>query len=227
VTNKVPRRGRRPPAESSRTQARLLDGAERLFARKGYRGVSVRELARAGGVRPFTVQHHFGSKLGLYRAVLSRWDGEVLARISRTLSEGGEFPTLVRRVVHELFDFFLARRDWVALNARAVLGEGLPRGVTLEDRSWVRFMEEALRGRDLDPSRVDLGLLLITIEGLLNHHVLSATHYRHLFGRDVTDPVLRRRAKAHLEGAILALLGPVTGSERPPRPRGARVGRSS
>src|SRR5262249_19635066 len=55
------RPGRRSQAESTRTRARLLDRAERLFARKGYRGMSLRELARACGVAPFTIQHHFGS----------------------------------------------------------------------------------------------------------------------------------------------------------------------
>ena len=41
-----------------RTRARILRSAERLFARKGYRGVSLRDLARQCGVRMFTIQHH-------------------------------------------------------------------------------------------------------------------------------------------------------------------------
>ncbi len=184
----------------------MLDRAERLFARKGYRGVSVRELARAAGVRPFTIQHHFGSKLGLYQSVLSRWDGEVLALLSGILEQGGDFATVVEAVVDELFEFFLSKRDWVAVSARAALGEGLSKRVSLQEQSWVRFIDSTMRDRRLGALKLDLGLFLITVEGILHHHVLSEAHYRQLYGKDVTDPRLKRKTKQHLETVILALV---------------------
>lgn len=206
MNNKSPSPGRRSQAQSARTRARILERAERLFARRGYRGVSLRELARACGVRPFTIQHHFGSKLNLYQAVLDRWDAEVLARLSRILAEQRQFASAVECVVDELFEFFLAKRDWVAVTARAALGEGLPKGSSLQDRSWVRFMDATMRERRFGALKLDLGLLLITVEGILNHHVLSKAHYRHLYGKDVTDPRLKTRTKQHLKTVILALL---------------------
>jgi len=206
VANISGTRGRRSQAESARTRTRVLDRAERLFARKGYRGVSLRELARAAGVRPFTIQHHFGSKLGLYQAVLNRWDGEVLALLSRILEEGGDFASIVEAVVDELFEFFLSKRDWVAVSARAALGEGLPKRVSLQEQSWVRFIDSTMRNRRLGALKLDLGLLLITVEGILHHHVLSQAHYRQLYGKDVTDPRLKRKTKQHLETVILALV---------------------
>src|SRR5262249_21161353 len=78
--------GRRSQEEAERTRTRILDRAERLFSRRGYRGVSVRALSRACGVRPFTIQHHFGSKPGLYQAVLSRWDDEILKRVGAVVA---------------------------------------------------------------------------------------------------------------------------------------------
>jgi len=85
----------------------------------------------------FTIQHHFGSKLALYREILRMRDREVEALVRRVLAEERSVSALVGRVVDELFDFFLAHRDAVALRARAVLGEGLPRRGTLGDESWV------------------------------------------------------------------------------------------
>jgi AcrR family transcriptional regulator len=141
MANKNRSPGRRSQAESVRTRVRILDRAERLFARRGYRGVSLREIADQSGVRPFTVQHHFGSKLGLYRAVLDRWDDEVRARLARAVADQTDIGSAVENVVETLFDFFLSKRSWVAVTARAALGEGLPRGVVLDDRSWVRFID--------------------------------------------------------------------------------------
>jgi len=218
VSNKGGARGRRTRAESEQTRRRILDRAERLFARKGYRGVSVREISAACGVRPFTLQHHFGSKLDLYREVFFRWDDEVLRRVSGALAAGGPFPALVGLVVDELFDFFLTKRDWVAVAARAALGEGLPPGVLPEDLGWVRFMQTAMRRRRVAGQRLDPRLLLITVEGVLNNHVLSSARYRALFGRDVTDPRLNARTRRHLKQVLLALVAPeAPGPSRPPR----------
>jgi AcrR family transcriptional regulator len=206
VANKNRARGRRSQEESERTRTRILDRAERLFARRGYRGVSVRELSRACGVRPFTIQHHFGSKPKLYQAVLSRWDAEILRRVGAIVAEQKDLPTTVERVVEELFDFFLEKRSWVALSVRAALGEGLAKGVSLKEQSWVQFIDESIRDRRFGALKHDLGLLLITVEGILHHHILSTAHYRKLYGKDLSDPRIRARTQQHLQTVILALL---------------------
>ena len=56
-------------------------------------------------------------------------------------------------------------------------------------------------------SRPTFRLLLITVEGILNNHALAVGHYQRLFGRDVTEPELATRTKAHLKRVILAILG--------------------
>jgi AcrR family transcriptional regulator len=57
-------------AEATRT--RLLDAAERLFAEHGLDGVSVRSIATAAHVDVAMINYHFGSKVGLFRAVFRR-----------------------------------------------------------------------------------------------------------------------------------------------------------
>jgi len=197
--------GRRSREESERTRTRLLDEAERLFAHKGYRGVSLRELARAAGVRPFTIQHHFGSKLALYERVLNRWDDAIQAQIEDALAGAKDLEEATRRVTDCLFDFMLEKREWMALNARAALGEGLPTGVTLREQSWVRFTKRLRRARKGTLDGLDPRLLLITVEGILSNHVLARAHYEELFGRDVSDPRLKARTRRHLQQVILLL----------------------
>ncbi len=200
-------RGRRSAAEAADTRGRLLRQAQRLFARKGYGATSLRELAKVAGVRLFTVQHHFGSKQQLYAEIIRRWDEEVQQLLSRVVGESAESIHLVERVVDALFDFFLANRARVALNARAVLGEGVPRRLVLPDSNWVRFVNANMATHQLSASGLDTGLLLITIEGILHNHVLAAPHYRHLYGRDVTDAAVAARVKRHLTQVILRLVG--------------------
>ncbi|PWE17922.1 TetR/AcrR family transcriptional regulator [Marinicauda salina] len=55
-----------------KTRERLLDAAERLFAEKGFHGVTVRAIARAADADPALVAYYFGGKRELFDAVLLR-----------------------------------------------------------------------------------------------------------------------------------------------------------
>ena len=54
-----------------------MDAAEKLFARRGYHGASLREITAAAGVDLALVNYHFGGKKRLLAAVLDR-RGQVL-----------------------------------------------------------------------------------------------------------------------------------------------------
>jgi len=190
----------------------LLDEGEKQFAHSGYRGVSLREVAAAAGVHPNTIQHHFGSKHGFFEAVVCRWDQELMNRVARIAPEepGAD------EIIGELFEFFVEHRDWVAVTAWSALGDGPPGHAALQDRRWIELMEKTADGRGVD---FDPGLLLITVEGILNHHVLSTEHYRELFGKDLSDPELRARTRDHL----VRVVGAIVASGSRPSPGGKRV----
>ncbi|WP_448851827.1 TetR/AcrR family transcriptional regulator [Corynebacterium sp. 335C] len=59
-----------PATKGERTRARILDAATGLFAERSFGAVPVRAIAAAAGVDPALVNHYFGSKEGLFRAVL-------------------------------------------------------------------------------------------------------------------------------------------------------------
>jgi len=60
--------------EDISTKDRILDEAEVLFAQKGYRGVTVREITQEAGCNLASVNYYFGSKRDLYLEVFrSRW----------------------------------------------------------------------------------------------------------------------------------------------------------
>jgi AcrR family transcriptional regulator len=52
------------------TRDRLLKAAERLFADRGFKKVTVRDICRTARANVAAVNYHFGDKLGLYREVL-------------------------------------------------------------------------------------------------------------------------------------------------------------
>ena len=58
---------------------RILDAAEQLFAKRGFYGVSLRDITQAAGVDVALVGYHFGGKRELFTAVFER-RAEVLNR---------------------------------------------------------------------------------------------------------------------------------------------------
>lgn len=54
------------------THARLLNAAAELFAARGFKDVTVREICAHAGANVAAVNYHFGDKLGLYQEVVSK-----------------------------------------------------------------------------------------------------------------------------------------------------------
>jgi len=71
------------------TPERILDVAERHFARRGYYGASLRSITTEAGVQLALVHYHFKSKEKLYRAVIARRVEALTARRLAMLAEGG------------------------------------------------------------------------------------------------------------------------------------------
>lgn len=60
------------PLPRAERHATILRGAARAFARAGYAGTSMEDIATASGITKLIVYRHFDSKEELYRAVLQR-----------------------------------------------------------------------------------------------------------------------------------------------------------
>ena len=74
ISGESPTRGRRGPYRSGiRQRERILSAATEVFARHGYAGSSLRQIASEVGVTPAAILVHFGSKEGLLMAVLDHW----------------------------------------------------------------------------------------------------------------------------------------------------------
>jgi AcrR family transcriptional regulator len=61
---------KRRPAAADPTRDKLLDVAGRIFADRGYRAATIREICVAAHANIAAVNYHFGDKLGLYTEVV-------------------------------------------------------------------------------------------------------------------------------------------------------------
>jgi len=61
---------RRHRMSAEQRKAAIIETAVRLFAEKGFRGTTTRELAAAVGVSEPVLYQHFATKRGLYKAII-------------------------------------------------------------------------------------------------------------------------------------------------------------
>ena len=114
----------RPPKSAAGTigvPTRLLDVATKLFAAKGYKAVSTREIAHRCGVTLSSLYHHFGDKRALYIKAHLQEFGKSSARLEAAIKRGtqGEsrlasFTVELCRVLSEPGPLFkLVARHWL------------------------------------------------------------------------------------------------------------------
>jgi AcrR family transcriptional regulator len=82
----------------------LLDIGRTVFARKGFDGTSVEEIAERAGVSKPVVYEHFGGKEGLYAVVVDREVQRLLDRITDSL-EGDHPRVLLEQAAGALLDY--------------------------------------------------------------------------------------------------------------------------
>ena len=64
------------------TRGRILEAALDLFAASGFDGASTRTIAERAGVNLPAIQYYFGSKEGLYRAVVEQFSQQMQAGVA-------------------------------------------------------------------------------------------------------------------------------------------------
>ncbi|MDE2229679.1 MAG: CerR family C-terminal domain-containing protein [Alphaproteobacteria bacterium] len=114
----IPTRSRRRSAASARgadTRRRLIETAIEVFAAHGYDGTSTRLLAERAGVNLPAIQYHFGSKEGLYRAVvgyfadyIERQMAPIGGRVRAALASGKPSHAATLALLTELLENFVA-----------------------------------------------------------------------------------------------------------------------
>ena len=109
--------------------ARIREAALRLFAEHGVSGASIRDVAKAAGVSPGLVQHHFRSKARLRRAV----EESVVRRATEAFGRpiGGDSPLESKaRIGSKISEFIRENPAVFAYVGRSLL-EGDAAGLAL------------------------------------------------------------------------------------------------
>jgi AcrR family transcriptional regulator len=101
------------PAATRREE--LLAIAARLFAEKGFRNTTVRDIADAAGILSGSLYHHFDSKESMVDEILSSFQEELFGQYDEILASDDDARTTLERAVLVSFDAIDRHHDEVAI----------------------------------------------------------------------------------------------------------------
>ena len=203
-----------PPAaqklsKGERTALRILDVAEDLFARQGYEGTSLRQIAEGAGIREPGLYNHFSGKQALYEAVLFRALNPMAEALGQQLDQASglrdytDLPSLMT-------DMLLEHPQMAALFQQALQGDSASIGNQLM-RGWLdKLFDQGLRSVEdmgaVDSDKETLAINVIAMFNVTTGYFLSQRAFDSMVGEDLKSPENIARQKRLLHKVIRAML---------------------
>jgi TetR/AcrR family transcriptional regulator len=196
-----------PPQRDASSRDKILEVAEALYARRGFAGVGMREVAEAAGLGKSSLFHHFRSKVQLYLAVHERVLGRLDDRLSAVLASDASPGEKLDRWVDAAIDVFAEQPSSARILLRALVEENAfeseewPEGQAVDSRlvsildGILHLLAEGMRDgvfRDASPAHV-----VQTLIGATLYHFASADLGEALLGAPLlsADAVRARKAE--------------------------------
>jgi len=166
--------------DAEEAQERLLNAAEELFARKGFDGTSIRDLATEANCNIAAVNYYFGDKKELYEELFRRRLGEMresrLKSINAVMT-GNKKPTLEKLFYTYSVDFLKPFADpqqsqrFIRLFLREIVESRLPKNMFIDELAApsLSIMEEAITTICPNINKHDAFMCVISLTGQLVH----------------------------------------------------------
>ena len=198
------------PAQSDLTRRNIIEVATKEFARKGYSGARVDEIAELTSTSKRMIYYYFENKEGLYVAVLENaYRG--IREFEATLNlEHLEPEDAIRTLVGFTFDYQWSHDEFI----RLVMVENIHHGVHLAASKTLRNLNVSVletmsrvydRGVRKGVFRPGLDQIDIhmTISALSFFNVSNRFTFSKIFNRDIADPKVRSRRRSIVIDTVL------------------------
>jgi AcrR family transcriptional regulator len=188
--------------DAEASKAALLAAAENIFARDGFDGARVDEIARAAGYNKSLIFQYFGDKEGIYSQIVWRMREQSGAQIGAIVQRftGPDAPPIsyettrafIEACVRWTFDFYAAHPNFLRIHAweaaecwRTFVAIGSPEGeaARTQGKVWAhavvaylqRAQEAGYLRRELDPR-----LLITSVISQAEHYLLAVPRFERI-----------------------------------------------
>ena len=118
----------------------ILSQAQRLFAEKGFHGVSIDEISRAVNVSPAILYRHFDSKQDLYDAVLLELASQRESYVDTVVNSGTNFEDVLTGMTHVFINSIDENPNLLRIEMQSLL-DGNPATSEFFKNRWKSFTD--------------------------------------------------------------------------------------
>lgn len=193
------------------TRDKILDGAEVLFARRGFSGVGMREVADAAGLSKSSLFHHFSTKVELYAAVVGRILELIEVGLLRGLAQGGTPLERVDRWIDTLIDILVEHPNSARLLLRSLFEDDDLTGASPEEQAVERLTLRIFgAASNLLREGMESGLFrmasiphtLQSLVGLVVYHFATGEFGEELVGQSLFAPAQVKKRKEEVKALL-------------------------
>jgi AcrR family transcriptional regulator len=213
-----------PSKQPSRDK--ILDCAEALFARRGFAGIGLSEVAEAAGLGKSSLFHHFHSKAQLYAAVMARILARIETKLMRALAEGGTPTARLERWIDVVIDELAAHPTYPRLLLRSLFEDDELAGELPEEQEANDVLRRIvgagghLLREGMGTGEFRLASVPHTLQSLIGvtvYHFASGDFGDEMLGRPLFSPTEVRRRKSEVKALMRHGLAATATSKRSSR----------
>ncbi|MER7054311.1 MULTISPECIES: TetR/AcrR family transcriptional regulator [unclassified Streptomyces] len=199
--------------DAARTRAEILDVATREFARAGYDGARVDEIAARTRTTKRMIYYYFGGKEQLFTAVLERAYGVIREAEQQLDVEHLDPVAAIRRLAEVTFDHHERHPDFIRLvsienihDAEHIASSEMLASIGSPALDVIRRILEDGQRSGLFTAGVDAVDLHAMISSFCFFRVANRHTFGALFGRDLVAPDQREHYRTMLGDMVIAYL---------------------
>ncbi|MBB3956701.1 TetR/AcrR family transcriptional regulator [Novosphingobium sediminicola] len=193
-----------------RTREDILEVAGHEFSEKGLAGARIDEIAEKTQTSKRMIYYHFGSKDGLYQAVLQRAYETIRNQEQAARFEDLSPEQALRAIIGHNFDYHFEHPDFVRLvmNENVHKGEHIAQIPGMQERNRTviaalgailkKGVDQGVFREGIDP--VDLHM---TISALSFYNVSNRYTFRQNFGVDFAESAQKARRRVQIIDCVL------------------------
>jgi AcrR family transcriptional regulator len=190
---------------------KILDAAQDLFARRGFAGIGMREVAEVAGLGKSSLFHHFKSKAELYAAVVGRILDHLDEQLTAALAAGGDPLVRFDRWLDTLIDNFGKHPSYARLLLRSLFEDDELTGAGEEEQHADRTIKRIFgaignllrEGMEAGVFRLaSIPHTLQSIAGLTVYHFASGEFGDELVGQPLFTAAEVRRRKQEVKALL-------------------------
>jgi len=199
-------------------QLQIIEKAEHLFAKKGFDGTSVRDIAEAAGINVAMISYYFGSKEKLMEAIFEVKIGRVQMRVEALLKDDSLTPMQkVNILVDEHIERVMVSQHFYRIMICEQVNNSNPailekvKQLKLRNAELISELIKDGQKKGDFKKKVDVVLMQNTLIGTVWHSIISKEHYRDFYNAQALsdeeyESQLKKKLSTHIKTLYKAIL---------------------